>query len=99
MGVVLWKAVVIHLTLSDLSRKATSWSFVAFERSTAADLTGNKSKLPIQRQMSNGRTGGVTSDVERFEGMITPLHQRRCQRNIFFGVPRQCELPEVDTAR
>ena len=89
-------AVVIHSTLGDLGRKKASRSFVAFERSI--DPTRSKSKLPVRTQVQNGHTKGVASNVERFEGMRAPLHQRRHQRDIFPAFQIQCELPEVDTA-
>ena len=47
--------------------------------------------------MPDGRT--TQPHVERFEGMRTPLHQRRRQQNIFPAEPTQYEFPEVDTAR
>ena len=90
---------VIHLTLSDVGRKTASRSFVAFERSIVADSSGYKSKFPVLTWMSSRRTRGITSDVERPEGVRAPLRKCRYRRNIFLGVLRQHELLEVDTAR
>jgi hypothetical protein len=48
--------------------------------------------------MSSRRTEKVPVNIEGFEGMRTPLHQRRCQQGISRAKPRQSEFPEVDTA-
>ena len=40
-----WIAAVIHPMFSNMDRKVTSLSFVALERSSAADPTGNKDKI------------------------------------------------------
>ena len=95
-----WSAVVIQSTLSDLDRKPTSLSLVAFERSIETDLdsTRTRSKLWVRIQTQNGRTNQVTSNTERFKGTITPLDQRHCQRKVLFVKPRDAEPPKVDTA-
>ena len=49
--------------------------------------------------MPSGRTGEIPVNVEGFEGMGTPLRQRRRRQVIFLVTPRQSELPEVDTTR
>ena len=48
--------------------------------------------------MPNGRTDDIASDIERFEGTRTLLHQGRYRHEISLVGPRQGELPEVDTA-
>ena len=70
-----------HSTHRDLGRKATSLSFIAFERSIKAELgpPGNRSKLWVWTQMPTGRTIQLPINIEGFEGMGTLLDQRRRQ--------------------
>jgi hypothetical protein len=91
---------VTHSTSRGLGWKTTSLSFVAFERSIEAELDspGNRSKFLVRTQKPSGRTVLFPINIEGFEGLRTPLHQRRCQRN-FLGRARQSELSEVDTSR
>jgi len=49
--------------------------------------------------MLSERTKAFTSNVEGFKGMRARLYQRLCRQDIFLVVPRQNELPEMDTAR
>jgi hypothetical protein len=101
LGVMVWSVVVIHSTRHDLSQNTTSLSFVAFERSIGAgpDPSGRRSKLPVWTRTSNGTYQEATENTKGFEGMRTLLHQRDCHQEIFLVIPRQGELPEVDTAR
>ena len=87
----------IHLTLRDAGRNATSLSFVTSEGSIEVDFdsTRNRSKLPAWAHMLNGRTTEV-KNLEGFEGMGTPLHQRHCRRGICFVKPCEGEPLEVD---
>ena len=64
-------AVVIHLMSRGLTRKTTSSSLVAFERSIEADpdSTAKTSKLSVRTRMLDRPTGEVTSNIERFKGM------------------------------
>jgi len=85
-----------------LQTNVTSLSSLALERSIEDEhcsLPKNKSQSSVQAQILNKRTKGVAGDDENFEGMGAPLHQPHCQRGIFLLIPRQAELPEMDTAR
>ena len=84
-----------------MSQNTTSLSFVAFERSIELDSGPSKniSELSAQTQMLDGLTEEAPRNVERLEGMRTPLHQRRCRQKITLAEARESELPEVDTAR
>ena len=90
-----------HWTLHELSRNATSLSFVIFERSIGGDLDppGNRSELSVRMHVQNGRTEEITSNIEGFEGMSTLLRQRHHQGNVFPMKPHPSELVEVDAAR
>ena len=91
----------IQLMSFDPYRKATPLSLVALERSIEAvpDPTGNGSELLMRMWVSNRRTTLVTGNVEKFQGMRTPPHQRRDPPEIFLKIPRECEVSEVKTAR
>ena len=90
-----------HWTLHELSRNATSLSFVIFERSIGGDLDppGNRSELSVRMHVQNGRTKEITSNIEGFEGMSTLLRQCHHQGNIFSMKPHPSKLAEVDAAR
>ena len=60
--------------------KATSWSLVAFERSTKVGVgpTGKGCKSSVQTQVPHGHTEGPVGNIERFKGVRTRLHQPYC---------------------
>ena len=102
-GVMVLSALVIQSTPRESARKATSLSFVAFEfeRSIEPELdsAGKGGEPSVQSQIPNRRTNEHISNIEIFESVRTPIHQRHCQRNILLAMPHQHEPPEVDAIR
>ena len=72
---------MIHSASIDSGQKIASASLVAFKRSTEADhgSSRNRTKLPSWTRMENERTTWFTGNIEGFEGIRTPLDQRRRQ--------------------
>lgn len=89
---------MIHSTFRELGRKTISFSLIAFERSTGVDLSPRKGVRPVRRQMPDGLTGDMTSNIEGLKGVRTLRHQPHYQREVFLSKPLQSELPEVDAA-
>jgi len=68
--VMVWSAAVTHSTFRELGRKTISFSFIAFERSIEVDLLPpRKGVRPVRRQMPDGLTGDMTSNIEGLKGV------------------------------